>query len=239
MPPTLHIGYEKGLVAENVVVMGDPERLDIFRDMFTEVEDLDTKRGFKAYTGLINGVRMTIASHGIGCPSASIVFEELRQAGARNIIRLGTAGGLRRDAEPGNVVLATGSGTYCNGCCQDMYAPNTCLPGAPDPFLLVRVYEKLRETTLKILLGPVFTSDAFYAETPGLAEELGSRGFIGIDMETHILYTLGWKRGYNALSILVISNNLVSGNKIYLGNEELREIFRIIVGTVARALKSS
>lgn len=236
MDRTLHIGIPIGKVPSKAVVMGDPERIDIVLELMDSWNDLGLRRGYRGIAGKMGADMIGVYSHGIGGPSASIVFEELVKAGVKTIVRLGTCGGLREDIRPGTVIVATASGVRKTGCSTNMYAGDNTPPMAPDPLLASRIYKSLKAGGINALLGPVFTSDAFYAEAPGLARELARLGYVGIDMETAILYYLSWMRSYRAASVLIVSNNLIADTDEYLSNHDMVDTIKKVFKTIAETL---
>ncbi|MCY0868045.1 MAG: purine-nucleoside phosphorylase [Desulfurococcus sp.] len=216
-----------GDISENVIAVGDPARVDLLSSLLSDVKTVNLHRGFKTVTGFYKGRKVSIATHGIGAPSAAIVFEELHQLGAKRIVRVGTAGGVRRDTRIGDVVVATGASYTVNGCGLGQYMPGLCGPAAPDPLLTARIIQELEERKLSVKKGPVFSSDAFYAEDPSIAERLSRYGIVAIEMEAAILFTLGWMRGLETSCVLVISDVLhgEEAMKEFLSTKELAEIF--------------
>ncbi|MEM4005372.1 MAG: nucleoside phosphorylase, partial [Desulfurococcaceae archaeon] len=83
----IHIKASSEDIARNVITSGDPGRVDLLSTLLTDAKIVNTHRGLKTITGYYKNSRVTIATHGIGAPSAAIVFEELHQLGARRIIR--------------------------------------------------------------------------------------------------------------------------------------------------------
>jgi purine-nucleoside phosphorylase len=60
-------------------------------------------------------------------------------------------------------------------------------------------------------VGAVFTSDTFYHDEPDFWRKWAAFGLLAYDMETAGLYTLAAKFGVSALSILTVSDSLVTG----------------------------
>lgn len=233
-----HIKAKPGEIAENVIAVGDPGRVRIIAELLEDYRIVNEHRGLLVVTGDYKEIRVTIATHGMGCPSAAIVFEELGMLGAKNITRLGTAGGMREDLEIGDIVVATGAAYTKGGCGLGQYMPEACAPTSPDPILTSEIINRLRETSIKFHVGPVFSSDAFYAEDPGFAKKWNSRGIIAVEMEAAILFALGWMRGWRTAAVLVISDNLVSGKEVFATSEELREKIIIAAKAVLEAYRS-
>ncbi len=220
--PPFHIKAEKEDIAENVIAVGDPGRAKMLAELLDDARLVNEHRGFLIYTGTYKGKEITIATHGIGCPSAAIVFEELGMLGAKRIVRLGTTGGMKPEMEIGDVVVATGAVYPPGGCGVGMYLDGHCGPTAPDPVLSTRIMDELDKEGIKYYYGPVFSSDAFYAEDPGFAKKWSEKGVIAVEMEAAILFTLGWMRSWSTAAVLIVSDNLLAEKQYLATSEELR-----------------
>lgn len=114
----LHLRPEQ--LADTVILVGDPARVEIIVKYLDNVEHRASSREFNSATGYYKGKRMTILSTGIGIGNIDIamteldalanidfatrtVKQELRQL---TILRLGTSGALQPDIEVGDVVFA-------------------------------------------------------------------------------------------------------------------------------------
>ena len=69
------------------LVVGDRARAYQAAQLLTNPEEIGHNREYRTFTGTYAGVPLTICSHGIGGPSASICFKELIQGGVKTIIR--------------------------------------------------------------------------------------------------------------------------------------------------------
>lgn len=104
-----HLHLKPHQLAENVVLVGDPKRVDLVASFFSDVECKVENREFRAVTGCYNGKRITVLSTGIGCDNIDIVMNELdalvnvdfetrkprTELRSLNIVRIGTCGGLQ------------------------------------------------------------------------------------------------------------------------------------------------
>jgi 5'-methylthioadenosine phosphorylase len=98
------------------------------------------------------------------------------------------------------------------------------MAAAPDPFLTTRLYENAKQHHGRVYLGPVFSSDAFYAEDKDFVKKWAARGVIAVEMEAATLFALSALRGYKAAALLVISDNLaVPGKEELKHHDELVE----------------
>ena len=236
--PPFHIKAKPGDIAENVIAVGDPGRVKILGELLDNYRIVNEHRGLLTITGEYKGVQVTIATHGMGCPSAAIVFEELGMLGAKKIVRLGTAGGMREDLEIGDIVVATGAAYTCGGCGLGQYYTGYCAPTAPDPILTYKIIEELSKKRIRFHTGPVFSSDAFYAEDPEFARKWCEKGVIAVEMEAAILFALGWMRKWKTAAVLVISDNLLTEKQYLATSEELKEKIVIAAKAVLEAFKN-
>ncbi len=114
----LHLKPEE--LADNVIMVGDPSRVDMIAEYLNDIEFRHASREFVSVTGKYNGKRITALSHGIGPDNIDIVMTELDALAnvdfstrevkpvhrALNILRIGTSGALHADIPLGSYVLA-------------------------------------------------------------------------------------------------------------------------------------
>ena len=115
-----HIHMKPEQLADNVIMMGDPGRIDILADYLSDIECRNASREFVSITGKYKGKRITALSHGIGPDNIDIVMTELDALAnidfktrevkpehrALNILRIGTSGALHADIPLGSYVLS-------------------------------------------------------------------------------------------------------------------------------------
>ena len=104
-----HIGLNKGDIGEYVILPGDPKRCEKIAAYFDNSKLIADRREFTTYTGILNGVKVSVTSTGIGGPSSAIAMEELVNVGAKTFIRVGTCGGIDTNVKGGDIVIATGA----------------------------------------------------------------------------------------------------------------------------------
>lgn len=225
-----------GGMGRSALIVGDPHRVELLSTLLEEPVVKTGVRGYVYAIGKYRGERISIVTHGIGAPSASIVVEELHRLGVNVVVRLGTAGSIQHEIRVGDVILASTALCRIGGCATSMYMRDLTPPASPHPVLAARIIDALKGSGVKTWIAPVFTSDALHAETEGLIEELRGYGVAAVDMETAILYTLSWLRKLHAASVLIVSNNLVQGDQSILGTEELGEAFKKVAKVILEVL---
>ncbi len=118
----LHLLPEE--IADTIILVGDPGRVDQVSSKFDTVEMRKANREFTTHTGSYRGKRMTVLSTGIGTDNIDIVMNELDALASIDLerrsflpsprrltlIRIGTSGALHGDIEPGSVLLTEVAG---------------------------------------------------------------------------------------------------------------------------------
>ena len=104
-----HLG--KGDVGRYVFMPGDPYRTDLIARFFDDAKLIAHHREHRTWTGYLDGVKVSVTSTGMGCPSTAICLEELIKLGADTFIRIGTAGAVKdpADSEKYDGVIVTGA----------------------------------------------------------------------------------------------------------------------------------
>ncbi|MBR1783867.1 MAG: nucleoside phosphorylase [Bacteroidales bacterium] len=104
-----HIRLTPATLAERVVLVGDPSRVDMFNQIFDKVEFESINRELHAITGTYHGKRLTALSTGMGCDNIDIVMTELDAAAdgrQLKLVRVGTSGSLIEGADCGGLVAS-------------------------------------------------------------------------------------------------------------------------------------
>jgi uridine phosphorylase len=100
-----HIQLKKGDVGKYVLLPGDPGRCEPIAALFDNPVHVASNREYNTYTGYLDGVKVSVTSTGIGCPSAAIALEELVRVGADTFIRVGTSGHIQPDSVSGELAI--------------------------------------------------------------------------------------------------------------------------------------
>lgn len=217
----IHIKARRGDVAERAIVAGDPARIEQLAKMIESVKLVNTNRGFTVYTGEYKGVPVSIAVHGVGHPSSMLVVEELVMLGAKIIIRFGTCGAMVKGLRIGDIVLPTSAAYYPGGAFYQYLKEHVCTATAPHYEVLKTLVEEVQRAGVRYAIGPVVSSDAFYAEDPEFTRKWISRGVTAVEMECAGLFMLGAMRGVKTGALLMVSDSLVE-ELGFASAEELR-----------------
>jgi uridine phosphorylase len=115
-----HLNLLPGEVSDKIIIVGDPDRVDMLASLLKDVRVRKNNREFRTVTGTYDLGEITIISSGIGTDNIDILVNELDalfnvdlntgepfdEPVSLTFIRLGTSGGLRQDIPPGSVVVA-------------------------------------------------------------------------------------------------------------------------------------
>lgn len=212
MPRELPLtGLPVGEVTPAVLVCGDPARADRIAARLDGATLLSDRREYRAHRGHYDGRPLAVCSHGIGAPGAAIAFEELIAAGARQIIRVGTCGGLQPDLAAGDLVLATAAVQntgYGRETVPDGY------PATADPALALALARAAAQTGRAARQGIVLSRDSFYAGVAAPAvpsyAALAAARVLAVEMECAALFLVGSLRGVATAAILVVDGNVLA-----------------------------
>lgn len=211
---SVHIGAKQGDIADKILLPGDPLRAKyIAETYFEDVIQYNEVRGMYGYTGTYKGERISVQGSGMGVPSISIYAHELmNEYGVQTLIRVGTCGAMQDDIAIRDVILAQGATT-------DSQVNKLALNGldyAPlaNFDLLKNAYDIAEDKHLTTHVGNVFTSDVFYRDDAEAFNELLTQyKILGVEMESTALYTLAAKFNRKALSILTVSDHIITGEQ--------------------------
>ncbi|WP_078546405.1 purine-nucleoside phosphorylase [Litchfieldia alkalitelluris] len=209
---SVHIEAKPNEIAETILLPGDPLRAKYIAETFLEdATCYNNVRGMLGFTGTYKGNRISVQGTGMGVPSISIYVNELIQSyNVQNLIRVGTCGAIQKDVKVRDVILAMTSSTDSQMNRLTFggvdYSPTASFD------LLKNAYDVGVKKGLNLKVGNVFTADQFYNDNAEL-EKWASYGILAVEMETTALYTLAAKFNRKALSVLTVSDHILTGEE--------------------------
>ncbi len=208
---SVHINAKEGQIAESILLPGDPMRAKFIAENFLQnVICYNEVRGMYGFTGDYKGKKISVQGTGMGIPSISIYTNELIQSyGVKNLIRVGTCGSYQEHIKVRDLVIAMAASTDSNinrNRFNGMnYAPTASFK------LLKRSYDIAVVKGLDPKVGNIFSSDTFYNDSPEEWKRWAQFGCLAVEMEAAGLYTLAAKYGVDALTLLTVSDHLLTG----------------------------
>ena len=204
---TPHIEAKNGDYSDIVLLPGDPLRAKWIADTyFEDVKQVNSVRNCLGFTGYINWNdskrRISVQGGGMGMASNAIYIHELYKFyDVETIIRVGSCGGIDKDLEVGDIVVATTAHTD-NAMTKDFINGTFCPSATPH---LLQSYMGLYSSIAKA--GPIMSSDWFYNPKEYWWRDQQKLGTLAVEMETHILYALANKFNKEALSICTVADH--------------------------------
>ena len=210
---SIHIEAQKGEIAETVLLPGDPLRAKWIAETYLEdIHCYNRVRNMFGYTGTYKGRRISVQGTGMGVPSISIYAHELiNEYDVKNLIRVGSAGSYQKSIKLRDIVIAMAASST-SGINQARFEGADFAPTA-DFGLFQQAIELAKHKNIKVKAGNVLTSDEFYADEFESYQKWSKFGVLCVEMESSGLYTIAAKHRVNALSLLTISDSLVTGEK--------------------------
>jgi uridine phosphorylase len=115
-----HIHLRPEELADNVILVGDPGRVDMVSEFLSDIEFRHASREFVSVTGKFNGKRITVLSTGIGTDNIDIVMNELdalanidfitrevkKEHRTLTVLRIGTCGAVQPDIPIGSYIFS-------------------------------------------------------------------------------------------------------------------------------------
>lgn len=207
---TPHINAKKEDIAKTVLMPGDPLRAKFIAKTFLKDYKLVSSiRNMHIYTGNYNGKKITIAGSGMGIPSIGIYSYELfKFYNVDNIVRIGSSGSYHKNLNLYDIVLATSSFSDSSSYAELVLGKKTNLL-FPSKKLNKKIKNIAKNQNVKIHLGQVHTSDAFYSQR-SFKKTVEITNSICVEMESFALFANAKLLGKNAACLLTVSDSLIS-----------------------------
>ena len=215
-----HLAAKKGAIAETVLMPGDPLRAQWIAETFLEdLQCYNKVRGMLGFTGTYQGKRVSVQGSGVGIPSTLVYCNELITSyNVQRIIRVGSAGSYQASIKLQDIVVAMSASTNSNLNANQF--PNASFAPTSSFELFKKAVSYAEEQGISIKAGNVLSSDIFYDDDPTYYMKWAKYGVLCVEMETAGIYTVAAKHGIQALSLLTISDSLVTKEQL---SHEARE----------------
>lgn len=216
-----HIGCTKEEIAPIVVMPGDPLRAKYIAENFLSDAKLvsDTRNMF-AYTGTYKGKRLTVMGSGMGMPSMSIYsFELFYFFGVEKIIRVGTCGGLVKEVNVPEIIVADSA--YNEGNFAYSYNGDPTHLVYPSKNLTEQIEQTAEELNMHIHQGTVVTTENFdfYSNYEAMLNRIPKNiKAIAGEMEAFALFHIANSFDKEAACVLTVVDSKFS--EIFMSQED-------------------
>lgn len=210
---TPHNSAAAGDFAKTVLMPGDPLRAKFMAETFlSDARLVNNVRGVQGYTGTYHGFPVSVMASGMGIPSIGLYSHELFSFyGVENILRVGSAGAISPDLKLRDIVIAQAACT--NSCYAGQFGLNGTFAPIASFELLETAVSIARARGARLAVGNVFSSDVFYDASNSIMD-WGKMGVLAVEMEAAALYCNAAYTHRRALTLLTISDSLVTGEEL-------------------------
>lgn len=208
--PTAHISAPDGAIAEAILLPGDPLRAKYIAESFLDdAQEVTAVRNMLGFTGTYKGMGVSVMGTGMGIPSASIYITELvRFYGVHRLVRVGSCGGISESVGMRDIILAVGANTD-SGVNRARYG-GWDFAATADFGLLAAAARAAADAGLSVHAGNVHSSDSFYNPVADALATWQRMNVLAVEMEAAGLYGIAHEEGARALSVLTVSDHLIT-----------------------------
>ena len=197
-----------GDFAETVLMPGDPLRAKYIAEKYlTDARQVSDVRNMLGFTGSYKGLRISVAAHGIGIPSACLYCTELiTEFGVKRIIRVGSCGTISESVRMRDIVIAMGASTDSN--VNRVRFNGFDFAALADYGLLQNVVSAAKAQGVRFHVGNVFSSDLFFPP-PGkeMWDVMERLNVPVVEMEVAGIYGVAAEYGARAVALCTVTDD--------------------------------
>lgn len=232
---SIHLkGLKPGDLGEATIIVGDPGRVELISQDWTDKKKLVDSREFIVVSGLWNNHLVSICSTGIGVGSTEIAVIELIENGAKKIVRCGGCGAWVDGIEPGDLIINSAM-ARTQGMLGAYVSDN--YPAVSNSLLTSAIIKKAEKSGFKTHTGIGLTSESYYfgqGRVPDIQTSLNvekdymnywtDRNILNCEMETAVLFLLGSLYNIPVANCLVV--HVSRKNEKWTNDEDYRRIHK-------------
>lgn len=216
--PTAHIEAKKSQISKKVLMFGDPLRAKKAAETFlTNYKLVNNVRGMLIYTGIYKNEVITLMGHGMGLSSISIYAYELYKFyGVEVIVRAGSCGALKKEIKLNDIILSTVAYTDAENFGLPFGEVNNYTNSSNELINIFKEVAKLKKVKTKLHEGSILSSQWFYKEIEikKYVDLIKEKNILVVEMEAYALYTIANKLKKKALTVLTVSDSLVTHEQL-------------------------
>lgn len=222
-----HIGLAPGEVADRILLVGDPDRVEKIAARMDSVRLRKSCREYVTATGTYHGRELTVMGTGIGCDNTEIAVMELLQCvSAPTFIRVGSCGSLQPDLDIGGLAITTGAVRLES---TSLAFVDESYPAVAHHEVVLALVSAAEELGASYKAGLTATASGFYGwqcrqdgaippKRTDIPERLGKQGVVNMEMEASTLLTLASLAGLRAAAVCAVFANRTENR--FIGPEE-------------------
>jgi uridine phosphorylase len=207
-----HLHLCEGQIPPTILMPGDPGRVMRMAATWENGEELAFHREYRSACGTYKGVPIGAISSGVGAPSLEIAAQEFSVIGGETVIRVGTCGVLRKEIDPGDLVVV--SAAVRRDGSSERYLPLEH-PAFADPEVHMALVEACERLGFRYHVGIACSVGSFYlgqqrpvasgfwqSSADSLIDDLRRAGVSALEMECSALFVLARLFGMRSGAIL-------------------------------------
>ena len=211
-----HIGLKPGDLAPYVLLCGDPARVHKVAGYFQKARPPIAHREYVTVTGEYKGVPISVMATGMGPDNTEIALVEIGQILKKpTLIRIGTSGGLLKEADLGDLCISSGAVRLEN---TSTFFVHEGYPAVAHHEVVAALLEAASRKGFQYHLGLTATAPGFYGpqgrKVPGfpprdplLPEKLSAMNVANFEMESSTLFILSTLAGFRSGAVCSMINN--------------------------------
>ncbi len=200
-----------GMPKRAIIIFSDDLEKKIKKELALSKYDLPFSSHFHKYHNMTPYIdkenKVLVIKSGIGSPVIAIVAEDLISVGVKEIVILGTAGGMGKDLSLGDIIICTKAlrdeGTSHHYIKDSVFVDS-------DQGLANAIETQIQASKMKFRKGATWSVDALYAETKDELDKYSGMNVLTVEMEAAALFAVAQRRGARAGAVFMVSD-LVNG----------------------------
>ncbi|KKP59258.1 MAG: Uridine phosphorylase [Candidatus Magasanikbacteria bacterium GW2011_GWC2_34_16] len=211
----LHLKINNKDISPYVLLPGDLKRVNYIGKFLNDFRIIADNREFRIGVGTYQNRKITVCSTGIGGPSTAIAVEELINAGAKYLVRVGTCGGAwRKEITLGSTVIPTAA-VRDEGTTDEYILKG--FPAVANFDLVQKLVVSAQKNSCQYFVGINRSHDAFYGSVNSITKWgdylLDGRWknfdtpILSSDMECATLFVIASLKNVAAAAILAVNAN--------------------------------
>lgn len=202
------VQLKPGSLGPYALISGTKERMEATKKFLTDPIKDFSFFDYEMYTGTYQGKKVSIANGGRYCPDSALITEVACVGGSDWLVRTGTCGGIPEDVKVGDLVIATG---VIRGDGTTPYYVPQGFSSVADVWVNWALIKAAERFGVRFHVGLISTTDAILKETKEYIEEMKRLRAKAVDMVSSAFLTVAHLRGKRAGVILVVTDNLSTG----------------------------
>ncbi|MBT8098813.1 MAG: purine-nucleoside phosphorylase [Gammaproteobacteria bacterium] len=211
---TKHMNAAPGDFAETVLMPGDPLRAQyIAETWFDKPRRVTDVRNMWGYTGEYKGNPISVMSHGMGIPSASIYVTELIESyDVKRVMRVGSCGTSHPDVKMRDLIIAQGASTDSN--CNRMRFGGYDYAALASFDLVRKAVAAAESQNVRYHVGNIFSADLFYTPDPDMFATMAKYNVYGVEMEAAGIFAIAAEHNVESVAMCTVSDDIINGDAL-------------------------